>query len=590
MLKRACLNPNYILLSLLIFFTYAVYAENILKPRYIPLKPVNTIFTDHHDQYRVIVKFRDNYDIGLDDRRMPYDRGGAILISKEIRNIFEMLDNQNAVWKRATGTSESNLDRLIKNAETKLQRQLPDLNNYFLLTLKDGHNSADLINRLNTIPEIEIAYPLMKPAPSPLPGDYQSMQGYINAPDDGIGASSFWNYPGGKGQNVKICDVEMGWNPNHRDLPLAELWVPAGYHWATVTDIDHGTAVLGEMVSLDNNWGTTGSSHGALAAFAPVDFEEGYIAHIAVQHAVSMLDPGDIMLIEQQMFGPNNNLVPMDWDYLIYSSIMLAVGNGIHVVEAAGNGNTNLDDPIYRQGHAPFLPENNSGAIMVGAAAAPAGFGGTDVEHSRLNFSNHGSRVDLHGWGERVMTTGYGTYYSIEGLDYWYTEDFSGTSSASPIVVSAVAIVESIIEEQTGQILSPDSMRNLLVNTGTPQRQGTYPTTQHIGPMPDLTAALESVDISDNQGILPPRILLGNNYPNPFNAKTVIRYILPEASNVTVSIYDIGGRLIETLLESEMSTGVHQIIWDAGDRQSGVYFYKITADDTHTIGKLTLTK
>lgn len=128
---------------------------------------------------------------------------------------------------------------------------------------------------------------------------------------------------------------------------------------------------------------------------------------------------------------------------------------------------------------------------MVGAGAAPAAFGGSDTERSRLYFSNYGSRVDLQGWGERVMTTGYGGYYNSEGINYYYTNSFSGTSSASPIVASAVAIYESVIEARTGSVVDPFTMRRVLKNTGSPQQAGNYPITQNIGPMPNLRVALE---------------------------------------------------------------------------------------------------
>ncbi len=89
------------------------------------------------------------------------------------------------------------------------------------------------------------------------------------------------------------------------------------------------------------------------------------------------------------------------------------------------------------------------------------------------------------------MTTGYGGYYNSEGINYYYTDSFGGTSSASPIVASAVAIYESVMEAETGSIVDPATMRTVLKNTGSPQQAGNYPITQNIGPMPNLRAALE---------------------------------------------------------------------------------------------------
>ena len=64
------------------------------------------------------------------------------------------------------------------------------------------------------------------------------------------------------------------------------------------------------------------------------------------------------------------------------------------------------------------------------------------------------------------------------------------------------------------------------------------------------------------------------NYPNPFNAATNISFALPEKSKVNVMIYDISGRLVEVLAQSEMTTGMHSLIWNA-EVSSGVYFCKV---------------
>ena len=60
-------------------------------------------------------------------------------------------------------------------------------------------------------------------------------------------------------------------------------------------------------------------------------------------------------------------------------------------------------------------------------------------DRSRLDFSNYGARVDVQGWGREVTTTGYGDLQGGLNEDLWYTDHFSGTSSASPVVVGALA-------------------------------------------------------------------------------------------------------------------------------------------------------
>jgi hypothetical protein len=87
---------------------------------------------------------------------------------------------------------------------------------------------------------------------------------------------------------------------------------------------------------------------------------------------------------------------------------------------------------------------------------------------------------------------------------------------------------------------------------------------------------------------IPLSFALSQNYPNPFNASTTIQYALPEPSDITVEIYDILGRKIETLIHGEQSAGYHQIIWNADDQSSGTYFYRIQAGDYTETKKMAL--
>lgn len=168
-----------------------------------------------------------------------------------------------------------------------------------------------------------------------------------------------------------------------------------------------------------------------------------------------------------------------------YDAIVAATSAGIIVVEAAGNGSEDLDQPEY---DAAFRDRPDSGAIMVGA-----GDGCPDPypERGRLGFSTFGARVDLHGWGNCVTTAGYGTLQGSSESDDSYTASFSGTSSASPIVAAAAAVVSSVAIEQ-GDVdgLSSTEARSLLVSTGTPQDTSPAALTGNIGPLPNLAAAL----------------------------------------------------------------------------------------------------
>jgi photosystem II stability/assembly factor-like uncharacterized protein len=87
-----------------------------------------------------------------------------------------------------------------------------------------------------------------------------------------------------------------------------------------------------------------------------------------------------------------------------------------------------------------------------------------------------------------------------------------------------------------------------------------------------------STSMQDSR-LAPQVCALSQNYPNPFNPTTTIRYELPKASHVALSVFDILGREIATLLNEEKSAGTYTVQWDASGVSSGVYFYRLRAGD-----------
>jgi len=97
----------------------------------------------------------------------------------------------------------------------------------------------------------------------------------------------------------------------------------------------------------------------------------------------------------------------------------------------------------------------------------------------------------------------------------------------------------------------------------------------------------EQTSIDD---ILPERFFLLNNYPNPFNSSTTISYDLPQPGKVTIDIYDILGRKVQTLVNGHQQAGSHSLIWNADGFSSGVYFYKLQAGEYCEAKKMLLLK
>ncbi len=89
---------------------------------------------------------------------------------------------------------------------------------------------------------------------------------------------------------------------------------------------------------------------------------------------------------------------------------------------------------------------------------------------------------------------------------------------------------------------------------------------------------------------LPTEYALEQNYPNPFNSTTNIIYLLRHQTKVTLKIYDILGREIETLVDSQQAPGVYECRWTAKNRASGVYFYRLTAENVSLQKKMIFLK
>jgi len=83
---------------------------------------------------------------------------------------------------------------------------------------------------------------------------------------------------------------------------------------------------------------------------------------------------------------------------------------------------------------------------------------------------------------------------------------------------------------------------------------------------------------------------LENNYPNPFNPETVIRYQIPVNSKVTLGIYDILGREVARLVDKEQEAGKHEVRFNGSRFSSGVYIYRIITPDYTLSKKLILVK
>jgi len=348
-------------------------------------------------------------------------------------------------------------------------------------------------------PRLEDAVHLERMAQNKAPaqqelGDFEAQQFHLNPAPEGIDARAAWALPGGTGKGIRMIDVETGWHLDHFEFG------PIFYDNGKNGLVDHGTAVWGQVAARPDGRGITGIAYDVewgIAGNGFTNFDEFPVTIAAViEGAVLQLQAGDIILIEQHAplvddFGPIEFFEP------VFKVLQLATAKGVHCIAVAGNGYSNLDDEKY---NGVFdLKVRDSGCVLVAAVDSPLGPG----VRQRSGFSNYGTRVDTFSYGEDVVTAGYGDLFDgqYQGKLASYTQSFSGTSSAAPIVAGAVASLLGIAKHK-GVVITPLELRKALRATGTQAAR----LDDLVGTMPNLPELIEyfglNVGLSEGAGEL----------------------------------------------------------------------------------------
>ncbi|SMO94200.1 T9SS type A sorting domain-containing protein [Gracilimonas mengyeensis] len=113
-----------------------------------------------------------------------------------------------------------------------------------------------------------------------------------------------------------------------------------------------------------------------------------------------------------------------------------------------------------------------------------------------------------------------------------------------------------------------------------------YPIAYYNVSRTNVSCADVSNELTDN----PNRFRLQQNYPNPFNPSTTIKYEIPEATNVTLTVYNMLGQKVGTLVNTRQTAGLHEVQFDASSLASGSYMYRLEAGDRVSVQQMMLIK
>jgi serine protease len=361
----------------------------------------------------------------------------------------------------------------------------PSFFTYFAIDCPPGTDADQIVKQLSAWRAVEIAYVDTHddaPASPVTAGTRRMNRGHLAPAPEGIGAEYAWSASGGDGAGQDIIDIEEGWTLDHEGLRAHRprlLYGTLEDRWRC-----HGTSVLGLICALDKARRVTGVARNVRSVGVVSHRGDGNSIANAILFACSKLPAGGVLLLEVQVLDRGGRKWPVEVFAANYASIRLATACGLVVVEAGGNGRSDLD--AYSDGHGHRIFDRNSndyrdsGAIMVGAATSA-------VPHGVWIDSNIGSRINCYASGQQVRTLSSTQREPFSRQRT--TASFGGTSSASAIIAGAALAVQGIVQSRfTGRLNGPQ-MRAVLSNpaTGTASNN---PPKDRIGVMPNLSAIL----------------------------------------------------------------------------------------------------
>ena len=226
---------------------------------------------------------------------------------------------------------------------------------------------------------------------------------------------------------------------------------------------------------------------------------------------------------------------------------------------------------------APYKNETGSGFIFKR--------NGTDWDQLAKLLASDCTTDDNFGWSVSI----FGDYAIIGAYNEW--EDVSGNNTLKVAGSAYIFMCDDTSWNQQAKITASDRTAydrfatsvsisdNYAIAGAFCEDEDTLGnnTLKNAGSAYIFSISANETTISDNY--ITPGFILENNRPNPFNPKTTIEYDLPEAQNIKLQIFDISGRLVETLYNGYKEAGHWDVTWNASWQSSGIYIYRLTYGD-----------
>ncbi|MCP4634743.1 MAG: T9SS type A sorting domain-containing protein, partial [candidate division Zixibacteria bacterium] len=320
-----------------------------------------------------------------------------------------------------------------------------------------------------------------------------------------------------------------------------------------------------------------GGSKGDVGYWAEVTEDKGYVLSGCGTNSWAHPTPFDLMVVRTDSLG--NQL----WSALYggeeeeWSRTIHTTSDGGYIAagwtESYGNGNADIY--IVRIGNKLFTAEITAADSVVTVPAGESCYYSTFLKNNTME-----QRV-TDAWINIILPGG--GVYLLEN----YTE----------------------LNIQPNAIYSDDSIQ---LNVPLSAEPGDYTFIGYVGSYPDniidssffdFTVVAPINDLfchdnweiivkgaSENPELVESHVIGIESYPNPFNATTTLQFFLYEENEIAVDIFDLLGRKVVNLATGIYPQGSHQLIWNASDYASGIYFYKLTTNTTSITKRITLLK
>lgn len=240
--------------------------------------------------------------------------------------------------------------------------------------------------------------------------------------------------------------------------------------------------------------------------------------------------------------------------------------------------------------------------LTTSAFSYPTGVTGRTKKTSTTGCSCHTQNTSIAGWitGPDTVVAGTSATFTVNLSRSGYTGAHGGTDIA--VRLGALAVLDNRLHLSSGELTQSAA---LTYSGGTVAVTFTYTAPSSAGIDTIWCNAVagysngwnwgteKRIIVTNPTGITnnqtPVQFALYQNYPNPFNPSTTISFDVPKTSAVSLTIYDIAGKIVDEM-NGTYAQGNHNYVWNAADMSSGVYYYVLKSNDFISTKKMILVK